>query len=142
MNPTLEKVRAKVIEAVPEIVELKFGCRIQKDGETFALAIEEDKGIFEKTLAGYWMCVSDDGQAIAVQKGIRIEIIGRPITLADVLRAIPKRMYLKTIGDYTRLVDDGDGYVHHGPVFWDLTRPSLDEQEPEVWEFLLKVLNI
>lgn len=96
MNTSLENVRAKIIEAVPDIKTRKL--------------VESKYGDYD----------TEDS-----------------ITLADVLRTLPPFMYLKTMGEQVRLVSsDADP----GVIYWDLTCPSLDEQEPEVIEFLERIL--
>lgn len=106
---TLESVRAKVIEAVPEIThrtEIVVGPR----------------------------------------GGLAIQTFHNTITLADVLRAI---------GNMLVMVDCWGNFYHMkmkmsdklptfdkeaGSVRWNLSLP-LDEQQPEVIEFLAKILN-
>ncbi len=87
MAPTKikEEVRAKIIEANPDLLKLSFGCEVEKEGEVYKLAMVKVKGMFEKTLEDYWSCVDKKEQPVALQKNIRTKIIGHPITLADVL---------------------------------------------------------
>lgn len=102
----LEAVRAKVIEAVPEI-ETRFRRRIEE-------------------LYGHTVAVLPD----------------YTITLADVLRAIWK-FYPSC------LIVGMDGHFIHNDmgdpisteIYWNLALP-LDEQEPEVIEFLANVLAV
>lgn len=69
------------------------------------------------------------------------DIDERPITLEDVLRAMSPGIYLKTMGQYTRLVvEDMEHRPHAGnPVYWHLGKP-LSEQSDEVIEFLYSIL--
>lgn len=71
------------------------------------------------------------------------DVVSRPITLADVLRAV------QWYGKWIRMVDGinvnfirmdvkGSGKPL---VAWNLAL-NLDEQEPEVWAFLHKVLGV
>lgn len=62
----------------------------------------------------------------------------RSIQLADVLRALPIGIYMKTMGDQLRLVfENRDGSELE---WWDLTK-LLDEQSPETIAFLDSILN-
>ena len=95
---TLTAVRAKVIEAVPEIVSVRKRRRREATStriRTHYIEVEES----------------------------------RPITLADVLRAIRKAKGLNTYDE------------EHVLDIWNLALP-LDEQEPEVIEFIARVLGI
>jgi len=83
-----ELVQKKIRELNPELMELSFGCEIEKDGEIYSLAVAEDKGVFEKTLEGYWMCVNKEGQAVSLEKGVREIIIGHPIQPHHILIAL------------------------------------------------------
>lgn len=62
----------------------------------------------------------------------------RSITLADVLRAIPEGFAVDSQGFFCE--GDYGGYVPNGTK-WNLAL-SLDEQEPEVVEFVGKVLGV
>lgn len=68
----------------------------------------------------------------------------REIRLADVLLAMPPGIYLKTLGEQTRLVvDDRDGpYDRSEATYWDCSRDNLFEQSDETLEFIGKVLNV
>lgn len=100
MKKELEAVRAKVIEAVPEIV------------------------------------VNPHAQLIGWDHKVTYFEECRPITIADVLRAIHK-----VEGIYATIDTKGQLNVSpfKGDTQWNLALP-LDEQEPEVIEFLAKIL--
>lgn len=82
-----EAIRLKVVEAIPEILELKFGCEI---------LINSSKTI--DTI--YKVRSDDDGRAIYFPTGWineyfyqdDFEIIGRPILAQDILRALEKNV--------------------------------------------------
>lgn len=143
---TLEKVRAKVIEAVPDIMRLGFGCRVERyagitdtvvrigtgDHYPFRVMIYRPERDGHVTIFDY-ECNKDEVEAW--------KVIGRPITLADVLRAIekekrggrlksPNLKRLSEFSDVLTLID-----------LWNLAL-SLNDQEPEVIEFIGKVLGV
>lgn len=153
----LSKLRAAIIEAVPEIVELKPGCQVMLGDYDNGVVVAEI-GICHrhKTWAGcqnyegleeceyddgvHIAFVSDEGYSTIDKKTSDIadyNILGRPITLADVLRAVgmKKSIYLKTLGEQLRLVDESGGELE----WWDLTK-NLDDQSPETIDFLTSVL--
>lgn len=137
MKNSLSIVRDAVIRAVPEIVELKFGCQIEKDGEIYSLAVETDYGIFEKTLEGYWMCVSQSGQAVSLSKGVRTNVLGRPIRLGDVLVAIDDKV------NSWDFVCHANGVMtfHRTEAKWNIRNDSLEAQSPETISFLADLLD-
>lgn len=114
---TLEKVRAKIIEAVPEIRTYETRCMTCGYGFKFCKCVPQKTEWFRE----------------------------RPITLADVLKT------MGATGQYgiscsplpnTEMADllavVNENLVS---VSWNLTLP-LDGQEPEVVEFLAKVLDV
>lgn len=131
MSTTLDKVRAKVIEAVPEIGKKRWWCRTCDARSFFG---KESLHIFD--------CEKPDP--------VEETFPGRPITLADVLRAIeatPDKdgtLLIDTSGQWfglnSKLALARGGYLHR-ELNWNLSLP-LDEQEPEVVEFIAKVLDV
>ena len=138
MTTTLERVRAAVIKAVPEIVEVRYGCEIRR------IADEED----EQTILHvcgyhpfYFQAKTDttEGEYLDYTKS-EWEIIGREITFADVLRTMPWGVHLTTTGDDIRMVAyDREGSCL-GLEYWKLPLP-LHLQSEEVLTFLDKTLN-
>lgn len=125
---TLEQLKAKIVEANPEIMELKNGCRIG------------DGIIWE----GSWYGKSY-GEMTDNLDFPENEILGRPIRLADVLYAIGKmKLY------YVVFVDQEGGFgtaiAGQNPKLfsvmrgWNLLKDSLGEQSPECIELLAKIL--
>ncbi len=115
----LEKLRAAIIEAVPEIVE-----RVDKEVLGYA----------------YWFRLHkswSDEEILECVTGVQPKI-----TLADVLRAIPG-------GELTLVIDDmgefgwrttGKRDVYWLGVYWNLAKDNLDDQSPETIDFLTSVL--
>ena len=115
----LEKIRAKVILAVPE------------------LAYECD-------------CEATESNPEAVCKNALSNIPCRPIRLADVLLAIDK-----VVGGYAYAVsEDGHILLQHKVdelgritfegtgVYWNLRKDSLEDQSPEVINFISSILGV
>lgn len=124
MNTTLEAVRAKVIEAVPEIETFYCG----------ACGQEMNGGVCSPQSMGEDATPHEFNDALTQE---------RPITLADVLRAIDIALG-KSMGDVFLMYPDGammwsEPEVETLRATWNLALP-LDEQEPEVIEFLAKIL--
>ncbi len=80
-----EKLKAAIIEAVPEIMVLKFGCRVRSGTGIYTLIYQKGD---EKVYTNEENMVLPCNDTL-----IRDEILGRPITLADVLVAIKKQSY-------------------------------------------------
>ena len=139
-----EKLKEIIIKAVPEIVELKFGCRV----------IIKEKGcvINHLTPYGEWLFSSNylGRPAFYNLSEYKYKIIGRSITLEDVLVAskfiTPKKTlcvdgYGLFSWEYweTSEIDCGKWEEIEG-VEWQLNQP-LDNQSEQTIEFLYNLLK-
>lgn len=147
----LETIKQAVIQAVPEIMELKFGCEVECTSPK--LRAEYDlvgKGICTD------ICVLWNVQAHHISGHRRVDfqlilgepqyftILGRHITLEDVLRAIglTSNDNFKINSPYGNiaLMDyrEKDGFYHH--AYWELGKP-LEDQLEECLAFLAGVFK-
>lgn len=126
----LEKVRAAIIEAVPEIMELKFGCRFKFNGGPNGVLLNNRECKHSQFLV-HWPLLQPKFDRLD-WRDMDIEILGRPITLADVLRAIG--IHGKEGVYPPELLAVGH------PARWNLAKDNLDDQSPEVCDFLTSVL--
>lgn len=129
----LQAVRKKVIKAVPGIMELKFGCNVQ-------LKIRGDLGfIINSDFHGsviHWNFTIKETRCL---KEDDLKILGRPITLADVLLAMEKAgLEMFTTDSWNVEVSSYD--VAKILRLWNLSDNNLDNQSEEVWKFLNDVL--
>ena len=143
------KLRQLITKEIPEILELKRGCYLStKKYNNLYIGYADEKGA----------CICGDFNEFRDYDFIKrfTKIIGREITLADVLRVIFKRknevarefpMYLNCCNDgafysveYT--YPDGNKCVieHKGLAKWNLEE-TLEEQEPETISFLYNLLK-
>lgn len=142
----LEKLKEIIVEAVPSILELKFGCLIETQKWTFKGSIETI--ISSDSDLEDFDCAYRFGSRI--RKSEIREILGRPILIDDVLVAIykiekQKRVLIKANGRFVvdEWFDDGTarGYWQtNDGAKWQLNKP-LSEQKKEVWDFLLEILT-
>ena len=143
MTTTLERVRAAVIKAVPEIVELKFGCELFIQNYMASVNLLEDRRgrcwIPENGEPNSDFLALGGSLTYFDEKHIK-EIIGRDITLADVLRAMPVGVYLKTMCEEARVVIYDEEGETLGVEWWDLALP-LHLQEERVLTLIYKALN-
>jgi hypothetical protein len=125
-----KEVREAIIAAVPEIMELKFGCRVRLKSSTddnvhiILSSRETESGDRQYGIDGY---------VIGDFKEKDFEILGRPITLSDVLRAMDNRRKenytgMENINNQDYLLD-----------IFDLEK-DFDWQSDDVWRFLHSVL--
>jgi hypothetical protein len=133
MTTTLEKqkeeIRAACIASNPEIVELKFGCDIR-------FALTEGGGSLATVLFRYdgdYVTASyakfHNNKAGMVSRHLnKIEIIGRPIRLSDVLLALK---------EYTDASDTGKRINTERIVKrWNLRTDDLEAQSSETLSFI------
>ena len=143
----LEKIRQKIIEAVPEIVALKFGCEIE---------CRFGRGIVsgESDIHGMLAYIKGDGTYHSGEIGGNVRIIGRQITLEDVLQAVGERLREGKFDKVIGVTDVGTFWVGYndkgmrrmdlmmdnegGFINWLLGKP-LTDQSPEFINFLYNI---
>ena len=123
---TYEKLRSRIVELIPEIVELKFGCEIERwsDSEKCFVTQVDERGMVE-----YFHPTIPDPAALLEHE---FEIIGRPITLEDCMRAMNSELY--RFDDFY-LTDSEDNSVK-----WIPGKP-LEQQDEETLLFISKILE-
>jgi len=126
---TEQEIIKKIIAAVPEIVKLKFGCRVLHKG-------------IEKVMTSYHKDYKEIIVAGSYKYYIKIKevkILGRPITLEDVLVAInktKKEIELKSKGILFYIDDKTNQEI----INWKLNKP-FHEQSDETKELIGNLLT-
>lgn len=135
----LDIIRAKVIEAVPSILDLQFGCEVQgkvSQRKSFCIGMAlSDKDS---------MVIGDNCEAHCIVKKNNFKILGRPIQLSDVLLAIGRQ----NCGELCDIKLFGDGDVARvgfpnlsdDDCKWNLLK-SLEDQDESVLSFLADLLK-
>ena len=150
----LEIIRKACVKANPSIMDLVFGCEIKLDNKKNAVLYYEKGGSsFDGENTEYYegaLCLySEEGEFLTygdeseykMPKINDIEILGRPIRLADVLLAVgfkTKKM------NYFHSVDKEDHLCLGNwvdTVRWNLRKDSLTDQSPETINFLAEILK-
>jgi hypothetical protein len=127
----LQELTNKIKKIIPEIEELKFGCKVEFEN-------------FKQILIGT-VCYGDDilsiirldGENIYERNKEHLKIIGRPITLEDVLRCLeikPSNVVLSVWCDGTMRISNGEIFLD-----WQLGKP-LHEQSKETIKKLNKLI--
>ena len=124
----LQQLEAKIQEAVPEIMELKFGCRVLLENDVKRTILKDNNG------KGYYFSVLENDLTL-IREGIE-EILGRPITLEDVLMAIDiskkkTPLVVGINGEFSEEIQNG----WKGHETWKLGSPLQDQPE-ETIDFL------
>ena len=134
----LQETREAIIKAVPEIVELKEGCRAIIGDIKHPLVLLHNR---DSENVSDWL--TKDRSAIISTPPAKIkEIIGRPITLADVLVALEsattRTINLNPYGELLTIAyyDQIDKYHY---THWNLSK-DLSKQSPETINFLHSLL--
>lgn len=155
-NPHYEAVRTKVIAACPELMEISFGAKLHRHNERFG----DYSVYYVLTYAGQgrpegqvWISSIPFGSITIniskdeIKNGGEFEIIGHPIHLNHILRALnnssAKRILLHGDGQLDvefENKDFTDTFILG--TDWDLTKDDLAEQDPSVWEALDKMLSV
>lgn len=123
----LSAVKAKIVEAVPEIMELREGCRLVNKGDAW----------HEHAVITMHGCMFNGTTRKKEKYDERVwKILGRPITLEDVLQTA----LIADPANRTKLTVESSGQFFNtvtrqlGP-YWTLGKP-LDEQSSECIAFL------
>lgn len=147
-NKNYDIVRQAVIKAVPEILELKFGCEVvdvnAKKHRIMGLAVKTLHTNYDTYITS---CSSlSVGQRVTdeIHTGQIEKILGRPIRLADVLLATQRKTGM---GDVMINSLGGFGVFEKGKWMdvamprYNLSKDSLEDQSEETWAFLADLLS-
>lgn len=133
-----EQLKEIIVKAVPDIMELTWGCRVKtKNWGTVKITTLKDDGYVDYLLEDGKPA---DEESMLFYKDEIVEILGRPITLENVLIAINKKDI-----DY-RIMKWGENKIMLGVVdkrdgtLWQLNKP-LSEQSEDTIDFLLELLS-
>jgi hypothetical protein len=148
------KLRDKINEICPELMELEFGCEVEwetPEGTETGLVISEIgiclKG-HKKAKSCNMYCEFDDGimvlrnsiddpYFIDFRKTEITKILGRPITLEDVMRAIEKS---GGCYEFNGKLAIGKNPFEKEDIEWELGKP-LSQQSSETVEAILEILK-
>jgi hypothetical protein len=132
---TLAELTAKIVEAVPEITELREGCRLVNEGDAW-----HEHAVI--TMGG---CMFNGTTKKKEKYDPKIwKTLGRPITLEDVLIALQAKNGIHEIAYYaartgTDIQKLNICFKAH-ETNWTLGKP-LSEQSPETISFLHSLLH-
>ena len=136
MNEEKQTIAA-IQKAVPEIMELKKGCRIKTVFGEFVDIVKD-----EKMPDGEIMTNSSDYNYQYINIAEILEIIGRPITLEDVFKALRGRnkdkRVLIAINEEGEFMEWLSGWEEID-VFYDFDKP-FTEQSKETKELLYNLI--
>ena len=139
-------LRDKIAAIVPEIMELKFGCRVSFSGHTLDYVGDSAAGnpMIHFPFAKMVKTVDPRKSKFAVIN------VGRDIQLADVLRAVETSMPCVLGDKWVDMASDGwmflmfkngDGHkTFRSSVKWEL-QLALHEQSDELGEWLLTIIK-
>lgn len=141
-DKSINIVKEACVKANPEILELKFGCEI-KSKHTTLRYVGKDKGQIA--------LIVENGDAknalMIVDKLGDVEILGRPIHLADVLLTMRDVDAEKIWGvDVSSGEFFGQSMSDGSPIYkkgaqWNLRKDSLINQSDETLSFLAQLLE-
>lgn len=166
-NPHLKKIweevnwkirhpEAKSLEEALKMEAQKNGCILYDVDSKRYFTVFECNYTDEESIS--LQCISDTGGSTVItykKANSKQEILGRPITLEDILNILDQRKLGSTGTQYQIHTNKDfvivgiDGYVETGeePQFnylgdfsWKLTYP-LHEQTPEAWEKIYEIMN-
>jgi len=137
-----QKLRDIINKAVPELMELEFGCKVIKS--------EMHEGIVVGEAYEQIAYLNYDKMQVFLAPADQFEILGKPPTLENLLLAIRKKhtkgcYYLRddgTLFKWSKFASGGSGNhtVESTYITLDLTLPPLEQSEETIIN-LLKILE-
>lgn len=148
MKDKLEAIRRACIEANPEIVELKFGCRVLYRHPTEKDLPSPTVWAFVRHHENLTFSIVDNLERVERVSVLNndVQIYGREIRLADVLCAMSKKDDYFILSD-TSLAIDYKGYFFDPVnelgegIRYELANDDLTLQSPETIDFLFELLK-
>ena len=140
----LNQLKSFIHSVIPEILEVKFGCEVLDKNEFLDWA-KVKTFIVRNPKNGMEYYSENDGSLLSLRGGFKnFKILGRPITLADCLRAIDKEipssrdLYINGEGGFAWTSSGTDCHTYQ--AIWNLEKDSLDEQSDDLVNFLFNLL--
>jgi hypothetical protein len=133
MTP-LNIIKQAVWKAIPEIKELKFGCEIE-------YMPTGRKDVFLNGSGTFWAVHVFALGAAQPEESIFYKILGRPITLADVLFILSDlhSFVCSPVGACSLLVETKEDKPRS--FSWNLLNDNLDHQSQECLDLLASILK-
>lgn len=131
-----KELREAIISAVPEIMELKFGCRTRTGRNLifeYIISFADDMFVY--------LLDPPSGEIRVPKASFKDEIIGRPITFSDVMRTIGKTdvMYFVSSEGKFFVWNRGESIPDHYGAEWNFSQP-LEDQSEETKRFLHSII--
>jgi hypothetical protein len=149
----LNFIREKCIAANPEIVELKFGCGITWSYDHYLNSVAKTRVTKNGFIVDFANMPGPSPLLVRLERDKTIkrlhpdevQVLGRPIRLADVLLTIPKNKSAKAQsvsmnGDFFDFDEDMKDYNVVGSP-WNLRADDLEKQSEETINFIYELLK-
>lgn len=137
-----DPIKQRIQELCPDVMELKFGCEVRFANIPYTL-ISGPSSVYPTR--GHWFATSGSPDEIRHQgsqiKVEECEILGSPITLAVVLRALGTN---KSNFKFYQSIDMDEYWCFsdfHTMARWNLTK-NYDDQTQETKDFIGKLLGV
>lgn len=144
----INKLKQKIHSLCPDLLKLEFGTEIKFIGKTwfFAGYGRNDGGTTLMLTDGIHADGKQSYTTANAEKMDSYEILGKPITLLVILRAIIsedpyKRQLVKGFISGDRITSFEENILN-ALSRWNLSRDSLDSQTPETISFLADLLEV
>ena len=132
----LPSVRAKIIELVPEIMELNFGVLVKH--EQWVGVCVSEKALYEaKDLWDIWF---ENQRVVKTLASEHMEVLGSPISIREILMAIKEDKTVSPEAWIERFSMVSSYLIKGGQ--WNLEKDNLNEQSSETIEFLATILGV
>lgn len=127
-----DKIKQKIQELVPEVMELRLGCKIEYNDGIYFYHSTDYHGAYN--LYGF------QPNYIHAKAIVGSKILGSPLTLAVVLRAINGGQPFSAQDQ--AWCDDVLNLLMHERGAWNLAKDNYGEQSPETKAFIGQLLGV
>ena len=149
---THETTIKRIQKLVPSVMELEFGCEVVLYSEEYSKNRRILKVLDKRNVVGVDTIVevcennSNGVSHISYVAKNELKILGKPITLAVVLRAVGKQLdedaweiALNSNGEFIK--DWGESRHETTGDFWNLSKDNFNDQSEETKSFIGGLLN-
>lgn len=144
----MNELKQRIAELCPDVMELKKGCffLVKDDEEKRLMECLDAKSVtrtYGNTVYQLIYIISmysrySSGILEGIYENNQIEILGSPITLAVVFRAMEKMNMIASCDTHGNIGVS----PFKGHVYWNLAEDRLEDQTPECIAFLKSILGV
>lgn len=139
----IKNIREACVSANPEIMELKFGCRFKFPSDKYGVFLNDKEWKKAKFLVDLPL-LAPHYDELFWDDMVDVEILGRPIRLADILLATEQKwvtFYSASLSSFGKKTKSEGAVLYQIIQKWNLRKDSLEDQSDECVAFISSLLT-